>query len=132
MVPAPFRETIASNFGPKLYVTTAAFDRCIHIYPMEEWQRLQEKIAALPQMDDAVSYFKRRVIAGAHPVELDRQGRILLPVSHREDMGVKGEAVVVGMIQVIEVWDRATWDGVMDPSKVDAAAFKRALSGFGL
>lgn len=132
MVPAPFREIIAANYAPRLYVTNDAFDKCLHIYPLEEWNSLQEKVKVLPQMSDAVRYFMRKVIASAMEVELDKQGRLLLPLAHRQDIGIESEAVLVGMINKIEVWDKATWDDVMDQSKVDAAEFRKVLGEFGL
>ena len=50
IIPAPFREIISSNYSPRLYITNAAFDRCLHIYPYEEWTRLEEKVRGLPKM----------------------------------------------------------------------------------
>jgi MraZ protein len=132
MVPAPFREIIAANYGARLYVTNDAFDKCLQIYPLEEWNILQGKVRGLPQMNDAVSYFMRKVIASAIEVEMDKQGRVLLPLAHRQDMGIDSEAVIVGVINKIEVWDKATWDEVMDRSRVDSAAYKKALGDFGL
>lgn len=132
MIPAPFREIIVANYSPRLYITNAAFDRSLHVYPLEEWTGLQEKVRALPQMDDAVTYFKRRVIAAAIEVDMDRQGRVLVPAAHRQDSGINSEVVIVGQIEKIEIWDRALWDEVVDPAKIDADTYKKALSGFGL
>lgn len=132
IIPAPFREIISAKYSPKLFITSAAFDKCLLIYPFEEWNALQEKVRTLPQMDDAVTYFKRKVIASAIEVDLDRQGRVLVPQAHREDSGIANEAVIVGMIDKIELWDKSAWEGVTDPSKLDIGEFKRTLSGLGL
>jgi MraZ protein len=132
MVPSAFREIITANYGPKLYVTNDAFEKCLHVYPLEEWNILGEKVRMLPQMNDAVSYFMRKVIASAMEVEMDKQGRVLLPQAHRQDTGIDSEAVIVGVVNKIEVWNRATWDDFMDPSRIDAASFKKDLSDFGL
>jgi MraZ protein len=132
MVPVAFREIIAANYGPKLYVTNDAFEKCLHIYPQDEWNILSEKMGMLPQMNDAVSYFMRKVIASAMEVEMDKQGRVLLPQAHRQDTGIGSEAVIVGVVNKIEVWDRATWDKVMDPARIDSDAYKKVLSDFGI
>jgi len=51
IVPAPFREIISANYSPKLYIVNAAFDKCLHLYPQEEWNRLEERVRAMPKMD---------------------------------------------------------------------------------
>lgn len=132
IIPAPFREIISAKYSPKLFITSAAFDKCLCIYPFEEWNTLQEKVRGLPQMDDAVTYFKRKVIASAIEVDIDRQGRVLVPQAHREDSGIASEVVIVGMIDRLELWDKSLWAGVTDPSKIDVSAFKKTLSGLGL
>lgn len=132
MIPAPFREIIAANYSPKLYITNAAFEKCLHLYPLEEWNNLQEKVRSLPKMDDSVNFFMKRVIASAMEVELDRQGRVLVPAAHRQDSGINGDIVIVGQIDKLEIWDRALWDEATDIGKVDVKAFKKALTDFGL
>jgi len=133
IIPAPLRDIIFKKYNnSKLYITSAAFDKCLHIYPLEEWNRLEEKIRTLPRMEEAVEYFLRRVIASVLECEIDKQGRVLIPVSHREDAGIHGEVVIVGQLDKIEIWDKAEWDAVTDPKKVDAKAFKTVLAGYGL
>jgi MraZ protein len=132
MVPAPFREIVSANYSSKLYVTNAAFEKCLHLFPLEEWNNMQDKVRSLPRMDDSVNFFMKRVIASALEVEMDRQGRVLIPSTLREDSGISGEAVLVGQIDRIAIWERALWDEVTDISKVDVKSYKKALSDFGL
>lgn len=132
MMPAPFRESIFSNYSARLYVTNAAFDNCLNIYPFEEWLRLEEKVKVLPRLDSAVKYFLRRVVASAVEVELDRQGRLLIPSAHRQDSGLGGEVVLVGQVQMIELWDRQAWAEETDPSRVNREAFEASLIKYGL
>jgi len=133
IIPAPLRDIIFKKYNnSKLYITNAAFDKCLHIYPLEEWNRLEEKIRTLPKMEEAVKYFLRRVIASVLECEIDKQGRVLIPVSHREDAGIHSEVVIVGQLDKMEIWDKAEWDAVTDPKKVDAKAFETVLAGYGL
>jgi MraZ protein len=132
IIPSPFREIIFTNYNTKLFVTNDVVDRCLHIYPQEEWTKLEEKVRRLPQMLDEVKYFKRRVIASAMEVELDKQGRILIPAAHREDAGIISDLVIVGQIEKIELWDRKEWDAVCDPSRIDRAAVTNKLAELGL
>ena len=132
IIPAPFREIISANYSPKLYIVNAAFDKCLHLYPQEEWNRLEERVRAMPKMDEAVKFFMRKVIASAVEIELDKQGRVLIPVAHREDSGINGEIVVVGQIDKIELWDRKEWDTMVDPAKIDKKAVEQRLVSYGL
>lgn len=132
MIPAPLREIIAANYSPRLYITNAASENCLHIYPLEEWNILQDKIRTLPKMDRNVRVFMRRVIASAVETVLDKQGRVLIPAAHREDSGITADVVIVGQIDKIEVWDRPKWDDVTDLGKIDLRTYEEALSNFGL
>lgn len=133
IIPAPLRDIISKKYNnSKLYITNAAFDKCLHIYPLEEWNGLEEKIRSMPKMEEAVKYFLRRVVASAAECEMDRQGRILIPYEHRHDSGINAEVVMVGQLDKIEIWDKALWDGVTDPGKIDAKLFESILAGYGL
>ncbi len=133
MLPSELRTILHKNYNNNtVYITLSATDKCLHIYPLEEWQRLQEKVRNLPPSKKSVKYFKRRVIASAHECELDRQGRVLIPVELREDAKINGETVVVGQIDKIEIWNRAEWDKLFDPEEVDIEAYEAELAEMGL
>jgi MraZ protein len=132
IIPAPFREIIASNYSSKLYITNAPFDKCLFIYPMEEWNKLQEQIRTKPKSDEAIRFFLRRVIASATETEMDRQGRILVPIALREDASINSNVVMAGQIERIELWDRSEWDVLFDPAKVDRKAIEEKLTSYGL
>jgi MraZ protein len=132
IVPAPFREILTSNYSSKLYITNAPFDRCLFIYPMEEWNKLQEQIRTKPKSDEAIRFFLRRVIASATETEMDKQGRILVPIALREDANINSNVVMAGQIERIELWDRSEWDVLFDPAKVDRKAIEDKLASYGL
>jgi len=132
IIPAPFREIITSNYSSKLYITNAPFDKCLFIYPMEEWNKLQEQIRTKPKSDEAIRFFLRRVIASATETEMDRQGRILVPIALREDADINSNVVMAGQIERIELWDRREWDVLFDPAKADRKAIEEKLTSYGL
>jgi MraZ protein len=132
IIPSPFREIIFTNYSTKLYITNDVFDKCLHIYPQEEWSKLEEKVRPLPKSNGAIKFFMRRVIASAQEVELDKQGRILVPAAHREDAVLNTDIVIVGQIDKIELWDRREWDAVNDPSRVDKKVMAEELAEYGL
>jgi len=83
-------------------------------------------------MLEDVRFFMRRVVASAQECPIDKQGRILIPAAHREDAGIKGDVVIVGQIEKIELWDRAEWDAVVDLSRIDRKAAEERLASYGL
>ena len=132
IIPAPFREIISSNYSTKLYITNAPFDKCLHIYPLEEWNRLQENIRTIPRADEAVRYYLRRVIASAVEIEMDKQSRILIPASLREDAKLNANIVLAGQVEKIELWDRNEWDNLMDPENIDRKNYEEKLAAYGI
>jgi MraZ protein len=133
IIPAPLRDVILKTYNnSKLYITNAPFDKCLDIYPSDEWNKLGEKLRTLPQTSDSVEYFKRRVIASAVECDIDKQGRILVPYEHRQDAEINAEVVIVGMLNRIQLWDKAKWIDITDPGKIDAKTFKAELAGYGL
>ncbi|MEW6067060.1 MAG: division/cell wall cluster transcriptional repressor MraZ [Nitrospirota bacterium] len=132
IIPAPFREIISSNYSSKLYMTNAPIDKCLCIYPLEEWNKLQEQVRIKPRSDDAIKFFLRRVIASAVEIEMDKQGRVLIPVALREDANINTNVVMAGQIERIEIWDRNEWDNLFDPAKIDKKSIEEKLAAHGL
>jgi MraZ protein len=132
IVPSSFREIISTNYSPKLYVVNALFDTCLNIFPQEEWLKLEEKVRRLPSIDESVQFFKRRVIASAQEVELDKQGRILISAAQREDAGLSADIVIAGALDKIEVWNRKAWDTAVDLSGIDRKSVAAKLSDYGI
>jgi MraZ protein len=87
-------------------------DACLAIFPKDEWDKLAAKVAALPLADASSRTFQRFVFAGAFEVELDRQGRVVIPASLRTFARLESEAVVVGSRDHAEIWAPAAWDEV--------------------
>ncbi len=132
MIPAPFRSILAENYSSKLVVTNAPFDKCLNVYPLEEWQIFEEKVKKLPSLNESVKYLMRRVVGSVCECELDRQGRLLIPVSLRTDAEIDGEVAVVGQINRIEIWNKHKWDEVVDPTRIDIKAYEVELASLGL
>ena len=108
-VPARFRDILAERYEGKL-VLTMDYDKCVMAYPLEEWERVEEKIKAAPQSQKEVKDYMRYVFSNAAECELDKQGRILIPPSLREGARISKAVIVVGMLNKMEIWDKAAWD----------------------
>jgi MraZ protein len=104
-IPVRFRARLAPG------ATLARWlDRCLGLFPVEEWASLAEKIRALPMTNPNAREFARFMSSGAVDVELDRQGRLLVPSYLREYAGLsEGEVVVVGALNRLEIWAPSAW-----------------------
>ncbi len=104
-IPSRFRARLAEG------ATLARWlDRCLGLFPAEEWNVLAEKLRALPMTNPNAREFARFMSSGAVDVELDRQGRLLVPSYLREYAGLtEGEAVVVGALNRLEIWAPGAW-----------------------
>ena len=104
-VPAKFRAQLAEGAFVSRWL-----DECLAIHTRAGWEALADKVAELPIADQGSRLFQRFIFAGAAEVELDRQGRILLPAFLREQIDLANEAVVVGSRDHAEIWAPATWE----------------------
>jgi MraZ protein len=118
-VPARFRESLSGTV-----ILTRGIDPCLVLYPLESWAPLAAKVDALPLADPDARAFRRLMYAEAANLELDRQGRILLPPELRAWAGIEREAVIVGVNTSIEIWSQAGWQAqqaAMDEQNADFA-----------
>jgi MraZ protein len=114
-VPAPFRRALLAAGARGLVATLV--DRCIAIYPDVEWQRLEEQLRRLPAFSRQAKALTRHLAARASDCNLDAQGRILLPPALRASAELASEAVVIGVLDRIEVWSPALWDDFLRESE---------------
>ena len=103
-LPARYRDDLADGV-----VVTRGFDRCLLVYPLAAWTPLAERVAALSISDPDVRALRRLLFADAADLDLDKQGRILIPADLRDYAEVDREAVVVGMHTFIEIWSPSHW-----------------------
>jgi MraZ protein len=101
-VPAEFKRTVDEKYGAQFYITSVD-GRIAQIYPFEEWQRIEEKLSKLSNFNPAKKNFLTRTNYYGQQVEIDGQGRLLIPQILREAAGIKGEVAVMGMLTYLEV-----------------------------
>ncbi len=112
-------------------VVSRWLDACLAIHTTQGWEALAAKVAALPITDQNARRFQRLIFAGAAEVELDRQGRVLLPAYLREHIDLGTEAVVVGSRDHAEIWVPATWATYAEGLE-DSDELARAFEGLGI
>jgi len=103
-VPVRFRAELETGAFVSRWV-----DSCLAVFPREAWDQLAARVAGLPISDAGARTFSRFVFSGAFEIELDRQGRAVVPAGLREFAALEGEAVVVGARDHIELWRPSRW-----------------------
>lgn len=107
-VPAKYRERLQASCNAQL-VLTIDRDRCLLLYPEPEWVLIEEKLRALPAFDPTARAIQRLYIGNAQEVEMDAQGRILLPQYLRDFAALERRVAIVGQGSKLEIWDEARW-----------------------
>lgn len=116
IVPAKFREDLGEEF-----VVTLGLDGCLFLYPDSEWREFVEQLKHLPGNRQA-RQLQRYFLAGATTCEVDKQGRILIPVKLREHAKLEKDVVFVGVLGKIEIWSKELWDANDDYGDMEAIA----------
>lgn len=129
-IPARFREVLREMYTETLVVTN--WEKCLRAYPVAEWEELEEKLIDQGRMQPGFGDFVRYVISGVTECSLDKQGRILLPVSLRSEFDIEKEVVLNGMLHHFEIWDKAAWDEQTRRTRESFADFSSGLSSLGI
>lgn len=111
-------------------VITRGLEQNLVVYPRDEWEKLANKLAALPSFDKSVREFQRLIFSGAAEVEFDRAGRMLIPGFLVEYASLKAQVIVVGLHSKIEVWGKQSWDKVKKAG--DEQEIMKRLSELGI
>jgi MraZ protein len=101
-VPAEFKRVIDEKYGTQFYITSLD-GKVAQIYPFEEWERIEQKLANLSTFNPTKKKFLTRVNYWGQQVEMDGQGRLLIPQLLREKAVIKGEVAVLGNLTYLEV-----------------------------
>lgn len=127
IVPSKFRETLGDTF-----VVTKGLDGCLFVYDNEEWGIFEEKLKSLPITNKEARQFVRFFLAGAAEVEVDKQGRILVPNVLREFAELNKDVVLIGVASRIEIWSKERFDGMAVYEDMDEIAEHMAELGLGI
>ena len=126
-VPTTFRRLVSEKHGSEFYVTSVTGDN-VQLYPLPEWQLIEQRLSLLPSMDPARRKFVDRTSYYGQQQTMDAQGRVLIHPLLRRSAGVVGDVVVLGSLSYMEVWEAVKFQQRMisDPfTEEDEAALAR-------
>lgn len=129
-VPTPFRRFIDEKHGTEFYVTSLTGD-CVRLYPLPEWESIEQRLSLLPSMDPARRKFLDRTNYYGQMQTMDAQGRVLIHPLLRRSAGALGDVAVLGYLTYLEVWelDKLKQRLLSDPYTEEDEA---AIAGLGI
>ncbi len=129
-LPAEFKRRIDELYNGRFYITSKD-GRVAEIHPLQEWEKVEQKLAEIPNFDPAKRKLMDRYNFFGSEAEMDAQGRVLLPQILREKANLMAEVVVFGMQTYLEVANREVFVANMDANPLTAED-EQKLAGFGL
>ncbi|MBO4766547.1 MAG: division/cell wall cluster transcriptional repressor MraZ [Lachnospiraceae bacterium] len=127
IVPVKFREKLGEQF-----IVALGIDCCLNIYPMDEWLKLLEKLDTNLPGTDGGRKLLTFLSANSEPVEMDKQGRVILPQELRERVGITKDIVSVGALDKIKMFSKEAWDQYNDSVSREEIASTAATYGIRL
>jgi len=110
MIPSRYRSVIQESAENKLVATIDTEDLCLLLYPLPAWRQIEQKIESLPSFDRRTRRIQRLLIGHATELEMDSNGRILLPSLLRNYAKLEKRIMLIGQGKKFEIWDEASWN----------------------
>ncbi|MEK7635949.1 MAG: division/cell wall cluster transcriptional repressor MraZ [Patescibacteria group bacterium] len=126
-MPVKFRNKLTGGA-----IITRGLDRCLFVFGNKDWEVLAQKLITLPLSQANSRAFSRLMLAGAMDVEIDKQGRILIPDYLREYAGLKKETIFAGLYNRIEIWESDNWKQYKTKTESQSDEIAEKLSELGI
>ncbi|ERK30828.1 MULTISPECIES: division/cell wall cluster transcriptional repressor MraZ [Clostridium] len=126
IIPSKLREELGNKF-----ILTKGLDGCLYAYPLNEWKILEEKLKSLPLTNKDARAFVRFFFSGATEIELDKQGRGLIPQNLLEYAKIEKEIVSIGVLTRVEIWSKDKWNEYNDEN-IDYDSLAEKMSDLGI
>ncbi|MCB9802766.1 division/cell wall cluster transcriptional repressor MraZ [Candidatus Nomurabacteria bacterium] len=126
-IPTKFR-----SFFKDGAIITKGLDNCLFVYTTKEWNKLVEKLSALPISQAKSRAFSRLMLAGAMDVSLDKQGRIVMPDYLKNFATLNKKVILAGLYNRIEIWDEKKWSKYQMVSEKDTNEMTEGLVDLGI
>jgi len=129
MMPAAIKKQLSAILQDGFVLRRSVFQKCLELYPMAEWQALMKKMNKLNKFKKKNNDFIRRFTAGAKMVDVDVNGRLLIPKDLTVFADISKNIVVASAINIIEIWDKELYEQVIGDAAVDFADLAEEVMG---
>ena len=108
-IPMKYRGLLSSQADNRIILTIDTEDACLLLYPLPEWEKIENKLEALPSFHPMTRRIQRLLLGHATELELDKNGRLLIPNLLREYAAIEKSVMLVGQGKKFELWSDSTW-----------------------
>ena len=129
LIPSAFKKQLAAVINKGFVLKRAVFQSCLELYPISEWEELISKVNSLNRFKRKNNDFIRRFTAGVKFIELDNNGRLLIPKDLIEFSNIKREIVLSSSVNIIEIWDKDSYESSIVDSRDDFAKLAEEVMG---
>jgi MraZ protein len=117
-IPAKFRKSLNPDSN-ETFVITIGYDGCLAIYPLDEWQKFEEKLKKLNDLVDENRRYVRAVSSNASESQLDKQGRVTIPPHLAKYGNLEKDVLIIGNMEKIELWNPEKYTEYMGPITIE-------------
>lgn len=128
MFPSDLRKQL-SPAAQENFMLNKGFEECLTLFPMNEWDKLSAKLSKLNLFKPQNRMFYRLFHQGAKQINLDKAGRVLIPVNQMEKVGLTKELVLIAYNDRVEIWDKAKYFSMIEDNMVDFADLANDVMG---
>ncbi|WCN09720.1 division/cell wall cluster transcriptional repressor MraZ [Marinomonas mediterranea] len=120
-LPARLRDELVDEDDNHVVITIDPSSRCLLLYPLDEWEQIQEKLDRLPSFQPQARRLQRLLVGHATDLEIDKAGRVLLPAPLRDFAKLEKKVTLLGQGKKIEIWSLEEWESQRDEYLSEAA-----------
>ena len=129
LIPSAFKKQLAPVIPKGFVLKRAVFQNCLELYPLEQWEELIKKVNSLNRFKKKNNDFIRRFTAGVKFIEVDSNGRLLIPRDLIEFSNIKREVTLSTSVNIIEIWDKSSYEKAIADSRDDFAQLAEEVMG---
>ena len=129
LIPSAFKKQLAPVIPKGFVLKRAVFQNCLELYPLEQWEELIKKVNSLNRFKKKNNDFIRRFTAGVKFIELDGNGRLLIPRDLIEFSNINREVTLSTSVNIIEIWDKSSYEKSIADSRDDFAQLAEEVMG---
>ena len=129
LIPSAFKKQLAPVIPRGFVLKRAVFQNCLELYPLDQWEELIKKVNSLNRFKKKNNDFIRRFTAGVKFIELDGNGRLLIPKDLIEFSNINREVTLSTSVNIIEIWDKSSYEKAIADSRDDFAQLAEEVMG---
>ena len=129
LIPSAFKKQLAPVIPKGFVLKRAVFQNCLELYPLDQWEELIKKVNSLNRFKMKNNDFIRRFTAGVKFIELDGNGRLLIPRDLIEFSNINREVTLSTSVNIIEIWDKSSYEKAIADSRNDFAQLAEEVMG---